>query len=953
MNKIRSLLIKVSSIALVLMLVFTFIGCKNKGKKVELSFTAAKNTIVSGERIKLNTEVKGTENTQVTWEISNPDIVTISYDNYLSVIQKVTENVKVTIKAISVANEKVTVSKEFTVIAPKITVSLDKSSLKENESANISVNVDGLLNKEYTLSVSDDSVVKIENNTITVINDVLFPKSIIVTATSNADKTIVGKATIDVVPKDANIVKMTISSSADTVEKGETITFSVEVTGHQDTGYTWTVSKPDIVKIENNVLSVIKDIELDQLVSVTATSTANPTVSVSKSIVVKAPKKDGQVGELTSQMLQEIGNQNITVTGKLKDIYQDFNQPMNNRETAYEMEVKMSEGAWSGEWQVEGNDSTKLVNSYRKGTKDGIKDQYGNTGHALEQIYIDKNNSVARTIVKDYASVPAVWEAQHLYNHLDNFNIEKFEYDPANNVYEYKPTLDAYEQKTEEELYFLTYLSVSLTPMLSDTLDKVYLTVEDGKVSKLLAQTEAIYYGASENQQPDALSYTTIEVTFSNIGTTIIEDPKPFEAPQHADKLANALEKMQNAKNYTFQTIETTTSAPSGDSGDYEIESVSTTSEKRRNNPFVKVIVNNKVHDYPSSIGTVGCMGQVTENAALFATTTKYSYSMDGKNYVTKHTGLKQNADGTYDEFAYNTTLGTLEGTKKVNGNIFDNLPTFDFSPNVFEFTGSSFSNGVTKYIFTLRETRITRDVAMEFSIYNYATNADASLDTTLQITVDENGNLLSTVYPYQIIGGTYQGYVTTTYSKVGETQLPEDTFEGYIPRVLKTSWSEYTCKYYSPDFSTQTSREENAETVFRSVFGDDYASVPSPSLFLDIMGDNVYGPFYNWKKVGTDPNGNEINHGYVSINTTSSNFDENAKILDYEELMAKFETALKAEGFMLSVGNTDMSGGKTGLSDRYVCYIKGNVQIVITNNHTKYISIYFYITGDWILNRN
>lgn len=950
MKKTRSFLTKISTIAIVLMFVFTLASCK---KKISVSIITDKDNIVYGEKIKLNTIVNGTDNTAIIWSISNPDIVTISYDNYLSVTQKLTSNEKVTITATSVADSKVTASKEFTVIAPKIEVSFDKSSLKVNESTNITVNVTGLLNKDYVLQLSDDSVVKLEGNVLTVTSDVNFPKTIVVTAVSTADNTISGVATIDVVPKEDAIVKMSISTSQDTIAKGETVQLSVEVTGSSDTGYTWSVSDPDLVKIENNTLTLIADVTLDKLVRVTATSTANPSVSVSKSIIVKAPYIEGQVGELTSAMLKEISNSSITVSGVLTDVYQDFNQSNNNVENNYDIEVKMSEGAWNGTWQISGKPSSKIVDCYRKGETDGIKNQNGDVGHALEKVYIGKNNTVEKVTVKDYRSIPAVWEAQHLWNHLDNLNITKFEYDAENEVYEYIADVDEFGQKTTEELYFLTYLSISLTPMLEDTIDKLYFVVNDGKITQLLAQTEVMYYGGESDESPDAMSYTTIRLSFSNIGTTVVEDPTPYEAPQYAEKLEAALETMRNAKNYTFQAVDTTTYAPSTDSGDYEIESTNSSSSKARSNPFVKPIVSNKVANYVSSVGTVGLFGQITEDAVLYATTGKYSYSMDGKNYHTEYTGLKQNSDGTYDEFGYSTANKALTGTKKVTGNIFDVLPSFDFSANVFKFVGSAFTNGITTYTFALRETSITRDIALEVSAYRNAFNAEASVETSLQIVVDENGNLVSTVYPYNITFGTYTGYITTTYSQFGTTSLPEDTFEGYVPRTIKTNWNEYTCKYYSPNFSSQTTREENAEVVLQSIFGDNWVDVPTPALFIDVFGDNVYGPFYDWKTVSTDSDGNEIYHGYMSITATSSNYDENSKILDFDELIEALGNALIAEGFTLSVGNTDLSGGKTGYGDYYVCYIKDDVQIVINNNHTRYFWIDFYITGDWILKRD
>ena len=161
------------------------------------------------------------------------------------------------------------------------------------------------------------------------------------------------------------------------------------------------------------------------------------------------------------------------------------------------------------------------------------------------------------------------------------------------------------------------------------------------------------------------------------------------------------------------------------------------------------------------------------------------------------------------------------------------------------------------------------------------------------------------------------------------------------------TDWSLYTCKYYSATHSTKDSHDENAKTVFEKTFEESYSDLPSPEVFVKVFDDIVYGPFYNWKD---GPNGTFID--YVSINVQSSEFDENSQITNYEELMNELIFALQEEGYTLDESNTDTSGGKSGYGDRYVTLTKGGVEIVVTNNRTKHLSIYFYKIGEWILKK-
>lgn len=753
-------------------------------------------------------------------------------------------------------------------------------------------------------------------------------------------------------------VTISVSASASSIAIGEKVQLTADVQGTDITDVIWTVSDESLVSVNMlGELTVIGELTIDKIVKVTATSVADPTVSAFKTIIVNAPRTDGRVGELTSEMIAALGNQSITATGTLTDYYQDFKNSANNSTHVYNMMVQMNDGAWKGTWSQKGS-VYLLTDNYRRGD-DGYTDQAGNYGHALMTMYIDRHNEVTSAVVKDYMSIPGIWESQHLWNHLGNLDVNRFTYDPEKNVYKYTTNME-----DADDLYLMTYISYSLTPMLSDTVAELYLTVEDGRITKLTAQTEVLLYGENTEEDPDAMSYTVFEVTFSEIGTTTVPDPTPYEAPEYADKLTAALANMGNAHNYTYKVVDTATNEPSyGDDYTMSVPAATAMSLSLPNRTSA-------YRDYVSSVGTVGAVGYVTADAILVAKTGKYAYSMDGNDYYTHYTGLKQNADGTYEEFAYSSKDDAFYGTRKLTGNIFDNMPTFDFSANIFEFEGMhrDKTTGRTLYTFSLIESAITRDVAMQVSAYGYADDAEASAGTVLQIVVDDAGNLISTTFPYSIVGGVYMGYCTTTYSNVGTTALEEGTFDNYIPRVLKTSWSEYTMDDYYYLFSTQckaygcydeatgtydhSGHTATADVVLQSIFGDQWTNVPAPDVLFGLFGDNIHGPWYDYKVVGTDADGKDINHGYISINTTSAHYDENGRITDYPELMAEVQRVLEGYGFSLSLANTDTTGGESGQSARYVTFIKGDIQIVFENLGTKYIYIDIYKTGDWTLKR-
>lgn len=832
----------------------------------------------------------------------------------------------------------------------KMSMSLDKESYVKGEKVVVTVEITGTTNTDYELSIDDKNnalseIIKIDDKEVEIIGNPTADKLVKIVATSKADPTVSCNESFIIKPKNEDTpiqnVKIKLTSDKESLQYGETAKLTVKIENSEDKTYNYKISNPELVKVENNEVIVLKKVSIDTPVSISAIANAYEIARSTVTIIIKPEKKQGAVEDLTSEMIEKIGNESITVKGTLTDYYKNFNNSNENRTNNYNIEVQMAKGVWKGIWSIAGQEENAITDLYRKGELDGLTDSYGNTGHGMQKVYIDKNNKIAYEYIKDYISVPTIWEAQHLWNHLGSLDVSRFTFDKENGVYVY--TLNV---NSEDDLYLMTYLSFSLTPVLEDTLVNLYLTVENGEITKLTAQTEILYYGDS-TEEPDAMSYTVIDLTFSEIGTTVVEEPSVYEAPEHAEVLEKAIKNMQTLKNYTFQAVDKMTSQPSADESDYEIQSVALNNAKLR-----QMVIRNRVQNYSSSVGTEGTFGQITETEVLFATTFKYSQSLDDKVYRTEYTGLKKIDDETYDEFAYDYDEKTLVGKRKRFGDIFDALPKFDFSANIFEFdVSSNGKNGKTLYQFTLRDSAITTAVAQEISCYQYAEDAYESTQYKLYVVVDEDGNFVKSFYPYSLVDGTYLGHVTTTYSKFNETQIELDTFDGYIPRVIKQSWSEYTTKYYKASYDDQ-SHEVGTDVALADIFGDSVNDIPAPTVFLTIVGDNINGPFYDLSRKEAGSDGEYIYMKNLCITVKTDNVDENGQMVGYEELMNELIAALQKEGFAVSNANTDMTGGATGRSNRYLCMIKNDIQIVIENNHSRYLWIYFYKTGDWNLNK-
>ena len=736
----------------------------------------------------------------------------------------------------------------------------------------------------------------------------------------------------------APAVSISLTADKDTIKVGEEVNLTVVVENSDDTRYDWSVSAngADIVQIADNVLSVRDDAEIkfDTAVTVTATAKADKNAKASKTITIIAPVVEGRVGDLTSDMIAAIGNPSITVTGTLTDIYFNNYQSYLNSETVYDMSVEMEDGKWKGAWKVQGDDSY-ITDSYRKGAKDGVKDDYGNVGHQMEKLYINKNNEVSVSVVKNYMSVPTVWEAQHLWNHLANLNVNDFTYDAESGLYLYKVN-----EKDEASLYLMTYLAYSLTPLLADTLVEIALVVdvEAGAITSLIGKTERLYDGLDEQTgEFDAYYDTIINLEFSNVGSTTVSDPESYAAPMNAEMLEAALNEMKGATNYTFNIEDKSIYAASGDGSDYELYGVNVGA---------------------TATGKVGTIGYVTEDKILIHETGKYSYSMDDKLYFHSYRGYVQNNDGTYDYFENKGSV--LTGKRKYTGNIIDAMPTFDFSVNVFKYAGSetvAVGNGYqTVHKFVLRENSITREVGMELCIDGKDAAALAMAKLTIWVLVDNQGNahIQKASVPYDLVSGTYTGTYDITYGRIGSTTIDESYFADYVPRTIATTWAETETMYYQINF-TGNSFNENTQTVMEACYGDAVDSIPSPVVFFEAFGDSLNGPFYNWKETDkTDADGNKIKMGYVSTNLTvnESFLDENDRIEDFAVLLAHMDEVFNKHGFNRSVANTDITGGESGKASKWVTYTNDEIMVVIENIGTKYLYIKFYKLGDWSLNR-
>ena len=601
------------------------------------------------------------------------------------------------------------------------------------------------------------------------------------------------------------------------------------------------------------IVRLVGDVRFDTTATITASLKDN--ANISKTISVRLLQTrgnqepvEGKNGiRLTKENLGEISNASITSTGVLSDITLTVSNGREDK-NSYEMLVKMAQDRWYGAWNIMGK---KLVTSdtyVKSATTVNARDESGNivAKNVMDRLYINSQNQLASKTVKNSASVPTLWENQHLWNHLttsyltvDDFNFDE-EVDAAALGYVSRGTSNTsmsafkyrFDATDEQTAYLFAYIKQSLTPLAGgdDAIEDLWVIVDSEGILGFYAKTYVeSYWGTEDNTpvqggEPVSKSWSTIMLTLSDIGTTTVADPAPYTVGTRDvyTILEKSLSYMKDSKSYKFMAVDTATRAPTVNEDDYKVSGGVDSGSTGSGSSSGSATHSGKFYDHVDSVGlngkaATGTMGYVVANTAnpfvLFEQVGKYESSMDDNIYHFTYTGYKGFTDGSgaayYEEFAYNSKIDGFAGTRIVNADISTVLPLFNFSTALFKYDGSKVDGDREVYTFNLIDPTLTYDVVQQMSIDKQRNSASSSAENTVQISVAYDTSkeesdpsaytIVSTSYPYSFAGGTYAGYITTYYYGIGTTTITENEVFGnkYQQRVLPTSWAEVAHKGY------------------------------------------------------------------------------------------------------------------------------------------------------------
>ncbi|HEY7855530.1 MAG TPA: hypothetical protein VIC32_03730 [Terriglobales bacterium] len=270
---------------------------------IAVSVAPATATVATGGSQTFTATVTGTTNLAVTWAVNgtaggNATLGTIDKNGVYTAPATIPSPAVVTVSATSAADPTKSATAAVTITAPVgVVVAPAKATLGASQTQQFSAQVTNASNTAVTWSVNGTAGGSAKVGTVSATGlytaPSLFPglTQVTVTATSVQDTTASGSATVTLQAP----VAITINPTTATVDLGATQGFSATVTGTTNQAVTWAVNGTTGGSISvgtidgNGLYTAPGKLPSPAQVTVSATSTADPTKSASAAVTLQVP----------------------------------------------------------------------------------------------------------------------------------------------------------------------------------------------------------------------------------------------------------------------------------------------------------------------------------------------------------------------------------------------------------------------------------------------------------------------------------------------------------------------------------------------------------------------------------------------------------------------------------------------------------------------------------------
>ena len=242
----------------------------------------AVNLVANGTQ-QFTATVANTSNTAITWTLS-PNVGTISTSGLYTAPSSVSSQQTITVKATSAADTTKSATATVALYPPIANLSLTPSSqnLFALGTQQFTALSGGIATRDVTWSVNPNVGTVSTSGLYTAPAAIPNQTTVTVTATSTINSTKSGSASVNLGP-----LTMSISPSSANLSSGQSQGFSVQINRNPNTSVTWSIN-PAVGSIgANGVYTAPSRVTVQQTVTVTANSVADPTKSISSTVSLR------------------------------------------------------------------------------------------------------------------------------------------------------------------------------------------------------------------------------------------------------------------------------------------------------------------------------------------------------------------------------------------------------------------------------------------------------------------------------------------------------------------------------------------------------------------------------------------------------------------------------------------------------------------------------------------
>lgn len=318
-----------------------------------------------------------------------------------------------------------------------------------------------------------------------------------------------------------HVVTIGIEGGTD-VRSGKTLQLTAKVTGSEDKKVRWEITKGgEFATVDENGLVTAKEVTGDKIITVTATSVADGTVSVSKQLTVTAKPV------LTQAMLDKLQTNKISFEGYLTINLYNFGIT-NDFYRSFSSDVLTA---------MDGTNWYTRYENVSTGISTGL--YYKNNNGVASQVSVSFMNDEEYAPMLDDDGNEVSWEKSGLYNNFIGLKVSDFPFNETTWRYEYKGSDPTLVQRMIASANPYDFVPKNLA-----------LIVEEDEIAGIYSEAEDDY---TIVQQYVARQELTVVV---NAGEDVeVPTVSKYQHNEKHDKLAEAIENMHSLESYTVDFL--------------------------------------------------------------------------------------------------------------------------------------------------------------------------------------------------------------------------------------------------------------------------------------------------------------------------------------------------------------------------------------------------------------